>query len=80
MPECCTQILADTEYRPGAVTARQVVIKKLPNHLLADAMDVDAALGQPVGKVRNASEVGINGVGCIAVLDKVMLKSINIGC
>jgi hypothetical protein len=42
-------------------------------------MDVYAALGQPVSEVCNASEVGINGVGCIAVLDKVMLKSINIG-
>ncbi len=78
MPECCTQIIANTTYRPCAVTARQVNIKKLPNHLLADAMNVYAALGQPVGKVRNARNVSGYSARCVAALGEVMRKSINI--
>jgi hypothetical protein len=64
---------------PCAVTPSQVVIKKLLNYLLVDAMDGESALGRPVSKVGNATEVGINGVRCVASLSQVMRESINVG-
>jgi hypothetical protein len=41
-------------------------------------MDVQLTLAHPASKVGNATEIGIDGVGCVAALGQVMRKRINV--
>jgi hypothetical protein len=40
MPECGTKVLSNAVYLFCALAARQVIIKKLLNHLVVDVMDI----------------------------------------
>jgi hypothetical protein len=78
MPERCAQVAVSPKYRSGTLTPGQVVVEKPPDHVLVEMMGIQQALAHPARKVGNATEIGINGVGCVAPLGKVMRERINV--
>ena len=80
MPKRCTRIFVGEKYRCFAVTARQVIVKKLLYQLFIDAFNINIAQGCPVSKVGQPSKVIIDRVLCIAAVKQMQHESINVGC